>query len=181
MLTLLNTEMRATHERIVMVEWGSHTPLHGMGRTAYGYVMNCLALVDLLSQYRTGSTHGQTDRMVAFLVDYFGYEERASRVVVKLWRHTLMHTGKPRELKGTSGRRYSYLLQWGPEHLPRDHHMRFQMPAQPRILNIGVLFLAEDLQAAAKKYFDEVDASPDLQRRLLDAEGQLAQALGFRD
>jgi hypothetical protein len=98
MLMLLATEMHATHERIVLVEWGSHTPLHGMGRTAYGYVMNCLALVDLLSQYRTGSTKGQTDRMAAFLVDYFGYEERVSRVVVKLWRHTLMHTGKPREL-----------------------------------------------------------------------------------
>jgi hypothetical protein len=106
MLTLLSTEMRATHERIVLKEWGSHTPLHGMGRTAYGYVMNCLALVDLLSQYRTGSAKDQTDRMVAFLVDYFGYEERASRVVVKLWRHTLMHTGKPRELLGTSGARY---------------------------------------------------------------------------
>jgi hypothetical protein len=38
--------------------------------------------------------------------------------------------------------------------------MRFQAPAQPRIVNIGVLFLAQDLQAAATKYFDEVDASP---------------------
>lgn len=181
MLTLLSTEMRATHERIVLEEWGSHTPLHGMGRTAYGYVMNCLALVDLLSQYHTGSTKGQTDRMVAFLVDYFGYEERASRVVVKLWRHTLMHTGKPRELLGTSGTRYHYLLQWGSEHLPRDQHMRFQTSAEPRILNIGVLFLAEDLQAAATKYFDEVDASPDLQRQLLDAERKLAQPHRFRD
>jgi hypothetical protein len=181
MLMLLATEMHASHERIVLVEWGSRTPLHGMGRTAYGYVMNCLALVDLLSQYRTGSTKGQTDRMVAFLVDYFGYEERVSRVVVTLWRHTLMHTGKPRELLGTSGTRYRYLLQWGPEHLPRDQHMRFQASAQSRILNIGVLFLAEDLQEAADKYFDEVDASPHLQRRLLDAEDELTQPHGFRD
>lgn len=180
-LTLLSTEMRATHERIVLKEWGSGTPLHGMGRTAYGYVMNCLALVDLLSQYRTGSTKGQTKRMVAFLVDCFGYEETASRVVVKLWRHTLMHTGNPRGLLGTSGTRYYWLLQWGPEHLPRDQHMKFQGSAQPRILNMGVLFLAQDLQAASTKYFDEVDASPYLQRRLLDVERELAQPQGFDD
>lgn len=80
-----------------------------------------------------------------------------------------------------TGNRYQYLLQWGAEHLPRDRHMQFQSSAQPRILNLGALFLAEDLQAAATKYFDDVEGSSDFQRRLLEAEQQLAQPQPFCD
>jgi hypothetical protein len=183
MLEALVREIDATRERILLPEWGQQ-PLHGLPRTAYGYVMNAMALVDLLSQYRAGSSTGpQTPRMVRFLIDYLGYSDLASRVLVQLWRHTLMHTGRPREARGSrTGDRYSYLLQWGEKHLPRADHMQFQPAAHdPRILNLGVQFLAEDLLAGARKYFDHVRKNKDLETAKFSAHDDLIQPTSFTD
>lgn len=182
-LDKLVLEIDATTTRILLPEWGTGYPLHGMGRTAYGYVMNCLAFVDLLSRYRTNSKPGQTSRMVDFLVDYLGYTETASRVVIQIWRHNLMHTGFPGTVEGSrTGERYKYLMQWGEEHLPRNHHMQFQPLAKdPRILNLGVRFLAEDLADGARRYFDDVGGSSELHERLLSANRAVSEPARFAD
>ena len=94
-----------------------------------------------------------------------------------------MHTGSPREVKGSrTGEHYSYLMQWGTDHLPRNDHMEFQSGSHdPRILNLGVLFLAEDVLAGARKYFDDVGRSATLVASLTSAHGELIQPKGFQD
>jgi hypothetical protein len=179
----LAREIEEVFQRVVEPYWGSGYPFHGMARTAYGYIMNCLAFVDVLSRYRTDQAGGQTNRMIAFLVDYLGYSDSGSRVLVQLWRHNLMHTGNPGLGRGSRTQQsYKYLMQWGAKHLPRDQHMRFQAGSgDPRILNIGVAFLAGDLLEGAKRYFDDVRRSEALQERLLSAHVSVSKPASFPD
>lgn len=71
----------------------------------YGYLMTCLAQVDVLSVYEKGviSHRNQTPRMQGFLDRYLrpGRSEE-HRVAIELFRHKLMHTGALRYVYDTT-------------------------------------------------------------------------------
>jgi len=58
-----------------------------------------------------------------------------------------------------------WLLQWYEQHLPRDQHFTFSDAGHQVNLNIGAIYLIEDVERAAAKYFDEMDRSQDLQTK----------------
>jgi hypothetical protein len=138
---------------------------HGFPRTLYGYVTASFSFIDLLSGYCYGDRMSQTKRMRRLLVDYMGASRDAAAVAVKLWRHTLMHTGNPWTLVERSSRkRYSWLLHWR-EHLPRDQHMKLQPPPGGEVLNVSLLYLVDDLLSGAQQLFADVGGSAALRKR----------------
>lgn len=149
--------------------------LHGFPETLYAYMMRAFSYVDLLSSYWAGSSNAhQTKRMVDFMDRYMRYEREAHSFAVQLWRHKLMHTAKPRALKDPqSGKTMYWLLQWFEQHLPRQQHFTFSENAQQRVLNLGVVYLIEDLERAVGAYAAELEDSPDLQTNANAMEGEL--------
>lgn len=129
------------------------------------------SLIDVLSQYEAGTTQvrGQTDRMVRFMHGHMDYDEFASFVAIKMWRHKLMHTAQPRPLIGSSGKRYRWLLHWWGE-LPQEQHMQFQ---NEPILNVGLMWLLDDLRESAARFFDAVSRSVEMQERLHTAHSEM--------
>jgi hypothetical protein len=169
-------EVDLVYTTIVLPGWEGE--LHGLPRTLYGYMMATCSYVDLVSIYRYGVDGSQTERMRRLIVDYTGATAEAAAVCVQMWRHTLMHTANPRKLTEThSGKVYQWLLHWGPDHLPRDHHLRFQPGTQ--VLNVGLSYLLDDTMAASEKVFAE--ASKDARRKttLMDAQ-QAIENQSFR-
>lgn len=70
--------------------------------------------------------------MIKYLTGCPGYSRQVSEVAVQLWRHSLMHTGLPRELEyKNTGTRVRWLLHWR-EHLPRGHAYDAESRASPR-------------------------------------------------
>lgn len=158
-------EAHAVLETLVLPNWD--TELHGFTHTLYGYMMRTFSYVDLLSLYWNGpGDQSQSKRMVDFMDRYMGYERRAHSLAVQLWRHKLMHTARPRKLKDSnSGKSMYWLLQWYEQHLPRDQHFTFFDAGHQLNLNIGAIYLIEDLERAAATYFDEMDGSQELQTK----------------
>lgn len=167
----LMREAELVHERLVLPRWGS-ADCHGFPRTLYGYMMATFSLVDLLSHYRYTDA-SQTRRMGRFLQDYMGASPEAAAVAVQLWRHMLMHTANPRTLiDPTSGRAYRWLLHWG-EHLPRDQHMHFQRTDTDSVLNLGLIYLIEDLATAGSRAFVDAENSSELRDRFIRVSNDL--------
>ena len=176
-LRALDTEVRIVYEELVLPHWGS-SDRHGFPRTLYGYVMNAFAFVDLLSQYRTGSTatRGQTRRMTNLMVDCLASPRQEAETAVRLWRHTLMHTGNPRRLVDESSmRRLRWLLHWR-EHLPREQHMTFSRASNETILNLGAMYLVEDLLVVANQLFSELAENRTLRDHVDTVESDLGRA-----
>lgn len=155
---LLAVEATVSYEEIVLPRWDEPDWSHRFPRTLYGYCMNAFAFVDLLSWCRTGSLK-QSPRMVDLLVDYLGYGTTESAVSVKLWRHTLMHTGDPCELLEKSRQRLiRWLMHWK-DHLPSTMHMTIHRGPGFDVLNTGVLYLIEDLGRGAAKLFTDLGSN----------------------
>jgi hypothetical protein len=177
-IDVLIGEAELVYAELVLPRWGS-AEYHGFPRTLYGYVMASFSMVDLLSHHRY-SDASQTTRMRKFLQGYMGVSADAAAVAVQLWRHTLMHTANPRPLiHRASGRTFRWLLHWR-EHLPRDQHMQFQRANAESILNVGLMYLLEDLAAAGSRAFADATNSSDLRERFLRVSRDLsAQSVRF--
>jgi hypothetical protein len=164
MVRHLSREARDVFERLVLPGWTG--PLHGYPATLYGLLMDVFAHVDLLSAYWRGNngSGGQFARMSDFIVAYMWPDRDAARNAVRQWRHALMHTGRPRLIHSkATGVDYYWLLHWGEPHLPRDHHARFQVSPGRHVLNVGLLFLIEDLERAIAAYLADLKRDPILQ------------------
>jgi len=166
-------EAHSVLDNLMLPTWG--TELHGFTHTLYGYMMRAFSYIDLLSYYWTGpGSKPQTERMVDFMDRYMGYGRQAHSLAVQLWRHKLMHTARPRKLTDpATGKSMYWLLQWYEQHLPRDQHFTFSSAGQQVNLNIGAIYLIEDIGRAAVRYFDEVDSSKDLQAKAKATEREL--------
>lgn len=159
-------------ETLVLPNW--ETDLHGFTHMLYGSMMRAFSYIDLLSAYWGGPGQAQTGRMVNFMDRYIGYERKAHSVAVQLWRHKLMHTAQPRKLNDpATGKTMYWLLQWYEQHLPRKQHFTFSDAGHQVNLNIGAMYLIEDIERAAIEYFDELEESHQLQQKAEATENEL--------
>lgn len=160
----LDEEVKLVHDGVMLPRWTGR--FHGLVQTLYGYVMMTFAHVDRASALWAGSdsAKGQTPRMVGFLDRYVSPNHEANAVAVQVWRHKLMHTARPRLLTDpVTGKTYYWLLHWW-IHLPREQHYTFADSADRRILNVGLVYLIEDLRGGIQKYLEELASSPDLRK-----------------
>lgn len=144
----------------------------GPGEAYFPPVFYAFATIDYFSSYWAGwndplgdKNKKQTPRLVAFMVKYLGYGQRASTVAVAIWRHKLMHTAQPRVLRAHSG---SDNFKWetginladhmtlSPTGTPNEFLVRFDSYAVVRDLRKGVF--------GPTGYYSELCRSADLQR-----------------
>ena len=156
-------EVEKIYSTFVLPHWGDE--LHGFTETLYGYMMSVVARIDLLSAYWKGNTatRGQTRRMVEFMDTYVSQNHEANSVAVKTWRHLLMHTSRPRQVRDErTGKVYRWLPHWG-EHLPPDQHYTFTETIDSKTLNLGLIYLIGDLKKGIEKYLVDLSVEPLLQ------------------
>lgn len=168
----LEEEVKLVHNEVMLPRWNG--PLHGLVQTLYGYVMMTFAHVDRASALWAGSdsAKGQTPRMLAFLDRYVSSNHEANSVAVQVWRHKLMHTARPRVLTdAATGRTYYWLLHWW-IHLPREQHYTFVEAPDRRILNVGLVYLIEDLRVGIERYLGDLADSQDLQKKFDTVRGK---------
>lgn len=148
----------------------------GPGPAFFPAVLYAVATIDYFSSYWAGwndsagdRSKNQTVRLVGFLVKYLGYDDRASKVGVAIWRHKLMHTGEPRAVKAkTTGERFV----WETGTDLRDH-MKLTSTGNPNeyILRFDLHAVVSDLRRGilgTPGYLADLCGFPDLQQKFLD-------------
>jgi hypothetical protein len=170
-LERLASEAETLLHSIVKPGWGGSQ--HGMPDTLYGYLMGLFARIDLYSAYWRGSYERQSARMVDFMVTYMQVGRVEGWLALHFWRHKLMHTSAPREVRGKfSGRSFRWLLHWSDDSLPRHQHFQFQCNGQ--VLNLSLIGLIDDTRRALRAYMEALAADPDLQSNYDAVELELA-------
>ncbi len=153
----------------------------GPGPAFFPAVLYAVATIDYFSSYWAGwndsggdRSKNQSDRLVGFLVNYLGYDQRASKVAVAIWRHKLMHTGEPRVVKAKrSGERF--LWQTG---LNLQDHMKLAPTGNPNdlVLRFDLHVVVSDLRRGILDpagYLADLCASLDLQRKFVDCYNEM--------
>lgn len=156
----LRTESSLVYADLVKPTFG--TGGHHFFMTLYGYVMAAFSMIDLHSQLwlddpgrGTNKAIRQTRRMTSYMDRFFPGSTVAHTVAVQLWRHTLMHTTRPRRLVDrASGREFHYLLHWSSEQLPKEQH--FQLESGEKI-NISLDALLADIAGAIQALRQSAD------------------------
>lgn len=168
----LKFEAEYCYLNIILPNWGSEN-LHGFPNILYGLVMGVMSRIDLASCYYDNNSKPQTKRMVSFLNKYMTDKNELNSVLVNMWRHQLMHTSSPREFTdNNSNIRYRWLLHWR-EHLPIEMHYTFVEAGNSKIINIGLIYLIDQLTQAFKKYLDDLNQSKALQMNYYSFEQEL--------
>jgi len=172
-LDLLETEIDTVYWRIVKPAWDVDT--HRYPNTLYGFVMDCFAALDVVSRHWEGKDRPRTPRMRDFMDKYVAPDREANDVAIQMWRHTLMHTGKPRDLLDSrTGIRYRWLLHWSTEQLPRSQHMQLQLPdPKMRILNLALTELVKDLRTGFNAYIAELRTETVLQQNFFLTQSEV--------
>ncbi len=67
---------------------------------------------------------------------------------------------------------YAHKLHWY-EHLLKEQHFTFSNTNDTRILNIGLMYLIQDLKYALKKYEEDLVASDELQEKFKKFHSEL--------
>jgi hypothetical protein len=142
-------------------------------QTLYAYVMMAFAHIDRASSVWAGSEKEQTKRMVNFMTHYMRSDREANNVAVQLWRHKLMHTARPRQLRHPkTGKTYYWLLHWAGE-LPVEQHWTFNDSDDRRIFAMGLMCLLADLQSAIRAYLSDLDANPELKGKFSKVQNRM--------
>ena len=178
----LKREALAVFRSLVLPTFGS-TEWQSFPQTLYGYMHRAFAFVDLLSCYWRfpESRSDQTLRMVDFLATYSDYSRDAISAAVQIWRHKLAHTARPRALTEVgTGRTVYWLLHWHEPHIPKAMHFTWAEGADSRILNLGAIFLIEDVQRALARFVADVESSSAMQATVARFHAELGSA-PFRD
>ena len=167
-------------------------PPYGFHHTCHAFMMLTFAWVDAMSAFWAGGRKhrnpngavahhewtDQTERMVAFLDAYYAQQTDINRVVVEMWRHTLMHEGKPREIKDRAGQYYSWSLLW---EMNASRHYTI-IPALPPdtgkphtlyIIQIGLLPLIDDLGRAFRSYWHDLRSTLSMQQAYSSREAEI--------
>ena len=154
-------EANTIFEKLVTPTWENHT--HHYPATLYAYLMAAFSRLDLYSRLWDGDSGvRQTPRMRSFLAHYLARDPLADALAIQLWRHTLMHTSRPRQLREReSGHIYKYLLHWGAPQLPIEQHY----VVRDFKLSLGLQYLLNDFDQVLQAYLADLNTSRDLQAK----------------
>ena len=162
-LIQLRAEVDVANAILVRPTWEAHT--HHFPATLCAFVMAGFARLDLYSRlWDGGATERQTPRMRAFLRSYLPREPLADALAIQLWRHTLMHTSRPRRLRDQNGQEYAYLLHWGSPELSRAQH--YQVSSGNK-LDFGLEYFLDDLDTLLTAYLADLSTVSHLQAKAL--------------
>jgi hypothetical protein len=165
----------------------------------YGYLMACMGRVDQYSALWKGTIHGdrtdQTQRMIDFLAKFVYPSpefQRVHSVVVKMFRHSLMHTGAMRfafdrrESAGYTWRVHFGILPAGLDHYSittvdpkyQDRFLQLSLPKdcqlkEIRAINISIPLLVTGLYQGVSRYMHLLRESDDLQRKYMAIEADM--------
>lgn len=154
-------EVALVYKELVLPGWNGAQ--HGLTNTLFGYMMCTFSRIDLISAYWRGTFDKQTEGMVSFMERYMNPDRRANSLAVQVWRHKLMHTSSPREIRDQKkDLTYRWLLHWGDDHLPREQHFKFQPGGL--VLNMSLSGLIDDTRTATEKYQAELAGNSVLER-----------------
>ena len=161
-LIQLRAEVDVTNAILVRPTFPAHT--HHFPATLWAYVMAGFARLDLYSRLWDGDDNkNQTARMRDLLKRYLPRDPLADALAIQLWRHTLMHTSRPRRLRDqASGLEYSYLLHWGAPEFSRVHH--YQISGGNK-LDFGLEHFLDDLDMLLTAYLVDLFGSLELQAK----------------
>lgn len=131
----------------------------GFTGALYGLLMFAFAQLDSWS-LRALPEHKQSLRMVRFL-DRFVHADRReeNRLAVQLWRHQLVHQGRPEVLTDKdSGIQYRWLLHWGRPYLHDDLHYHIvRTDSRTRKLDFGLLQFIDDMERGLETFLGLVE------------------------
>ena len=171
-ITRLLDEAEYCYETIVLPNWCSEKR-HGFPDILFGLVMGVMSRVDIVSQHFDNSNLKQTPKMVSFLNKYVKNHDEFNTALIQIWRHQLMHTSAPREvIDETTNITYRWLLHWK-EHLPREQHYTFVIHNNTKILNIGLIYLIEQLKYAITNYLRDLAIDSRLQNNYEERKNRL--------
>lgn len=171
-VTALDLEARQVYSAVVLPAWDSQP--HRYPVTLYGLIMACFSIIDLASQYCEGRTGNATHRICSFMDQYISSNREANDVAIQMWRHSLMHTGKPRVLCDTrTSVRYNWLLHWSPEKLAPLTHFSFQNDGQCKTLNLTLLELILAVKTGLESYVHDLSTDLKLQRNCIKVHPQV--------
>lgn len=131
----------------------------------YALLMGAFSQVDIWSALWAGTLRGnQTKRMRRFLDRFMNRDETANMLAVQLYRHTLMHTGRPRLLfDGATGVTHSFLLHWGRR--LADSSVHYTVDAEGK-LTLNLECLIEDLSGALDRFVAEASENAEMCARI---------------
>lgn len=152
---LLSLQREAT---AIREQFGTgHQPKFYM--SLYALLMATFAQVDLFSALRNGKLpKGDTHDMSRFLADFIARDRSAIAQAIKLYRHTTMHTGRPRKLVNPqSVQSLDYLLHWGRKGADEAAHLTVDSAGK---LTLNLECLLEDVVCAFDAFASEIRGSP---------------------
>lgn len=121
--------------------------------------MFVMSVVDYFSSLLAGWSksdrslgHFQTTRMVDFCQNELGYGSQESRTLVKIYRHSLMHTSDPKVIRDNTA---NITIGWSISDVDSKHMSLQPYPNLPsatdiRLLHIGIKNLIDDLDNFVK-------------------------------
>jgi hypothetical protein len=136
----------------------------GYAQTLYGYMHRAFGAIDAMSSYWRGNDASQSPRMVDFMETYVNPNRRAHSVAVQIWRHKLVHTALPRDLRDSStGRTMHYMIQWHESQMqPGQPHYSIVSFGRDEVFNLACISLLQDVERAAATFVADLNSSPQL-------------------
>lgn len=140
----------------------------------YALLMAVFAQVDLFSALREGKLPKASEHaMRRFLTDFTSRDPSAIAHAIQLYRHTTMHTGRPRELVDPqSGQSRHYLLHWGRRGADEAAHLTVDGAGK---LTLNLECLLEDVVCAFDAFATEVRESPHIAANVIKAWPRVVQ------
>ncbi|MBI2590790.1 MAG: hypothetical protein HYW33_02810 [Candidatus Blackburnbacteria bacterium] len=145
-------------------------------------LMFTMSVVDFFSALLAGWSESsrnqnrfQTTRMIDFCVNQLGYGRIESTVLVKVHRHSLMHTSDPRIRSNQNGIYGWQIMNINPNHMhlsPQPNQNNIQVT----LLDVGTGNLIDDLEnflTTSGGYFELLDNDPEIQANYMQCIQEL--------
>ncbi len=156
---------------------------YGIQTSPFPILMFTMSVVDFFSALLAGWSESnrslsrfQTSRMIDFCVNQLGYGQIESTVLVKVHRHSLMHTSDPRIRSNRNGGIYGWrIMNINPNHMSLNNQSN-QNNMQITLLDVGIGNLIDDLDnylAKSGGYFELLDNDSETQANYLQCLQEL--------
>ncbi len=157
----------------------------GIQPAPFPIMMFAMSVLDYFSSLLEGWSDGnprmrrfQTTRMVTFCQNELGYGNKESRILVKIYRHSLMHTSGPKTIRDKQA---AMTVGWSISDYDSQHMNLMPYPALPdpsiRLLHVGIKQLIRDLGRyleGSSGYFIRLSTDPQLQQNFEDCKREIS-------